>query len=114
MKNKVTHSLALLLFFYSLIFSQCAYAQGKPDTQFQKMMANSFRTEGIANIDRIAQDETQRFCSNPQASHDAQYQKRVQSSVVGIQTGLVPPNSTLQDKFENTQIFRRRKFFFNQ
>ena len=78
MKNKVTHSLALLLFFYPLIFSQCTYAQGKPDTQFQKMMANSFRTEGIANIDRIAQDETQRFCSNPQSSNNEQYQKRVE------------------------------------
>ena len=60
--------------FYHLLFLVCGAivmvnnvsAQQKPDPQFQKMMNSSFRTEGIANIDRIDQDPTQKFCSDSQ------------------------------------------------
>ena len=60
--------------FYHLLFLVCGAiamvtnvsAQQKSDPQFQKMMNSSFRTEGIANIDRIDQDPTQKFCSDPQ------------------------------------------------
>ena len=49
----------------TMVFAD-GYAQQKSDPQFQRMMKSSFRTEGIANIDRIDQDATQKFCSDPQ------------------------------------------------
>jgi len=60
--------------FYHLLFLVCGAivmvnnvsAQQKSDPQFQKMMNSSFRTEGIASIDRIDQDPTQKFCSDSQ------------------------------------------------
>ena len=42
-----------------------AQAQKKSDSSFQQMMQDSFRTEGSASIDRIQQDITQQFCSDP-------------------------------------------------
>ena len=40
-------------------------AQQKNDPKYNKMMQDSFRAEGIAGLDRIQQDETQKFCSDP-------------------------------------------------
>jgi sulfur-oxidizing protein SoxX len=52
-----------------MLFAFCAmgsvHAQQKLDVSFQKMMQESFRTEGSASIDRIQQDVTQQFCSDP-------------------------------------------------
>jgi sulfur-oxidizing protein SoxX len=42
-----------------------ALAQQKNDPKYNKMMQDSFRAEGIAGLDRIQQDETQKFCSDP-------------------------------------------------
>ncbi len=42
-----------------------ANAQQKVDPQFEKMMKGSFRSEGIAKLDRIEQDATQKLCSDP-------------------------------------------------
>lgn len=42
-----------------------ALAQQKNDLKYNKMMQDSFRSEGIAGLDRIQQDETQKFCSDP-------------------------------------------------
>jgi sulfur-oxidizing protein SoxX len=42
-----------------------AVAQQKNDPKFNKMIQDSFKSEGIANIDRIDQDATQKFCSDP-------------------------------------------------
>lgn len=42
-----------------------AFAQSNLDVKFQKMMSEGFRPEGIAGLDRIKQDETQKFCSDP-------------------------------------------------
>jgi sulfur-oxidizing protein SoxX len=53
------------LFAGVLLVAMNVSAQQKSDAQFQKMMKDSFRTEGIANIDRIDQDPTQKFCSDP-------------------------------------------------
>ena len=46
-------------------FSFTALAQSSFDTKFQKMMTEGFKAEGIAGLDRIKQDETQKFCSDP-------------------------------------------------
>ena len=66
---KITHIKPLLviagLLFASALVHTNAYAQQKNDPKFNKMMQDSFRAEGIAGLDRIQQDETQRFCSDP-------------------------------------------------
>lgn len=46
--------------------SNAAIAQQKNDPKFNKMIQDSFRAEGIAGLDRIDQDATQKFCSDPQ------------------------------------------------
>lgn len=61
LKIRLLISLSIVLTFSSIN----ALAQKNPDTQFNKMMTESFRTEGIANVDRIIQDRTQQFCSDP-------------------------------------------------
>ena len=42
-----------------------AVAQQANDPKFNKMMKDGFRAEGIAGLDRIDQDATQKFCSDP-------------------------------------------------
>jgi len=41
-----------------------ALAQQKNDPKYKKMMQDSFRDEGIAGLDRVEQDATQKFCSD--------------------------------------------------
>jgi len=55
------------IFTISLLIAlfQLAYAQNNLDAKFEKMMASGFKAEGIAGLDRIDQDETQKFCSDP-------------------------------------------------
>jgi sulfur-oxidizing protein SoxX len=60
MKAKLILSIAVLAG-----FSGATLAQSSFDAKFQKMMSEGFRAEGIAGLDRIKQDETQRFCSDP-------------------------------------------------
>ncbi len=49
----------------SLAIQDSALAQQKNDPKFNKMMKDGFRAEGIAGLDRIDQDATQKFCSDP-------------------------------------------------
>jgi sulfur-oxidizing protein SoxX len=49
-----------------ILFAQgSVFAQQQNDPKFNKMMKDGFRAEGIAGLDRIDQDETQKFCSDP-------------------------------------------------
>ena len=64
-------SLALMAFAY---FGS-ANAQQANDPKFNKMMKDGFRAEGIAGLDRIAQDETQKFCSDPVFANSKQGEK---------------------------------------
>ena len=57
-------SSALVLLIVAI--SNLAHGQTSLNAQFEKMMAQGFRAEGIAGLDRIRQDETQKFCSDPQ------------------------------------------------
>lgn len=50
-------------------------AQQASDPKFNKMMKDGFRAEGIAGLDRIAQDETQKFCSDPVFANSKQGEK---------------------------------------
>jgi len=60
MKTKLLFAVALFAGLSSLVFAESSF-----DTKFKKMMSEGFRAEGIASLDRIQQDETQKFCSNP-------------------------------------------------
>lgn len=51
-----------------------AVAQQKNDPKFNKMIQDSFRAEGIAGLNRIDQDATQKFCSDPQFASSKQGQ----------------------------------------
>lgn len=50
-------------------------AQQVNDPKFNKMMKDGFRAEGIAGLDRIDQDATQKFCSDPVFANSKQGEK---------------------------------------
>jgi sulfur-oxidizing protein SoxX len=65
---KITH-IKKLLTVSGFILATClmqntALAQQKNDPKYNKMMQDSFRAEGIAGLDRVEQDATQKFCSD--------------------------------------------------
>ena len=49
----------------AVVMQGTAIAQQANDPKFNKMMKDGFRAEGIAGLDRIDQDATQKFCSDP-------------------------------------------------
>ena len=49
-----------------------AIAQQKNDPKFNKMMKDGFKADGIAGLDRIDQDATQKFCSDPDFANSKQ------------------------------------------
>ncbi len=76
---KITH-IKKLLTVSGFILATClmqhtAMAQQKNDPKFNKMMTDSFRADGIAGLDRIDQDATQKFCSDPVFSSSKQGEK---------------------------------------
>jgi sulfur-oxidizing protein SoxX len=42
-----------------------SWGPGAGDTTFDAMMQSGFQTKGIASVDRLKQDPTQKLCSNP-------------------------------------------------
>ncbi len=50
-------------------------AQQANDPKFNKMMKDGFVADGIAGLDRIKQDETQKFCSDPVFASSKQGEK---------------------------------------
>jgi len=67
MKNKNIKSLLACASFLiaAALPASDVMAQQQNDPKFNKMMKEGFRAEGIAGLDRIQQDETQKFCSDP-------------------------------------------------
>jgi sulfur-oxidizing protein SoxX len=59
----------------TLLMQGSAIAQQKNDPKFNKMMKDGFRADGIAGLDRIDQDETQKFCSDPVFANSKQGEK---------------------------------------
>ena len=45
-----------------------SWGPGADDAAFARMLAASFKDKGIAKTDRLTQDETQAFCSDPEAA----------------------------------------------
>ena len=73
---KMTHlkqllTIAGLIFSFGLVQSP-VLAQQKNDPKFNKMIQDGFRAEGIAGLNRIDQDATQKFCSDPQFANSKQ------------------------------------------
>ena len=52
-----------------------ANAQQANDPKFNKMIKDGFRADGIAGLDRIDQDATQKFCSDPVFANSKQGEK---------------------------------------
>ena len=75
---KITHLKQLLavtgFIFAAGLVQTPALAQQKNDPKFNKMIQESFRADGIAGLNRIDQDATQKFCSDPQFSNSKQGQ----------------------------------------
>ena len=73
---KITHLKQLLaisgFIFAAGLVQTPAFAQQKIDPKFNKMIQDSFRAQGIAGLDRIDQDATQKFCSDPQFANSKQ------------------------------------------
>ena len=64
--NKISFSTYFLLSIiasYGLVTNSFAQV-GVSDSAFTKMVRESFRAEGIAGLDRIEQDATQKLCSD--------------------------------------------------
>jgi sulfur-oxidizing protein SoxX len=78
MNMKMTHLKQLLaatvFIFVAGLAQTSVLAQQKNDPKFNKMIQDSFRADGIAGLDRIDQDATQKFCSDPQFSNSKQGQ----------------------------------------
>jgi L-cysteine S-thiosulfotransferase len=78
MNMKITHLKQLLAatgFIFAVGLVQTpALAQQKNDPKFNKMIQDSFRADGIAGLDRIDQDATQKFCSDPKFADSKQGQ----------------------------------------
>ena len=76
----------------SSLSQNMAVAQQKNDPKFNKMMQESFRAEGIAGLDRIEQDATQKFCSDPVFSISKQGEAmRVKIQKINMDT-IKPPS----------------------
>ncbi len=68
--------LALSIFVVAAFVIQgSASAQQANDPKFNKMMKDGFRADGIAGLDRIDQDATQKFCSDPVFASSKQGEK---------------------------------------
>jgi sulfur-oxidizing protein SoxX len=75
MKNIKSLLAVISLVLATVLMQGSAMAQQKNDPKFNKMMKDGFRAEGIAGLDRIDQDETQKFCSDPVFASSKQGQK---------------------------------------
>ena len=78
MNMKITHLKQLLaaigFIFVAGLVQTPALAQQKNDPKFNKMIQESFKADGIAGLNRIDQDITQKFCSDPQFANSKQGQ----------------------------------------
>jgi len=75
MKN-IKSLLALSAFaLATLVLQSSAIAQQANDPKFNKMMKDGFKADGIAGLDRIDQDATQKFCSDPVFANSKQAEK---------------------------------------
>jgi len=100
MKIKLLLSAALLT---TLSFT--VFAQSSLDAKFQKMMSEGFRAEGIAGLDRIKQDETQKFCSDPKAINTKQgAAKAVEIQKLNMASIALPTDGKYVGDWKNGEV----------
>lgn len=75
MKNIKSLLAVISLALATVLMQGSAMAQQKNDPKFNKMMKDGFRADGIAGLERIDQDETQKFCSDPVFASSKQGEK---------------------------------------
>jgi len=75
MKNIKSLLAVISLALATILMQGSAMAQQKNDPKFNKMMKDGFRADGIAGLERIDQDETQKFCSDPVFASSKQGEK---------------------------------------
>jgi len=59
----------------AIAMQESAIAQQANDPKFNKMIKDGFKADGIAGLDRIDQDATQKFCSDPVFASSKQGEK---------------------------------------
>ena len=59
----------------AIAMQESAIAQQANDPKFNKMIKDGFKADGIASLDRIDQDATQKFCSDPVFASSKQGEK---------------------------------------
>lgn len=95
MKHAMKHAAflaALLLAGPALSETKVApsWGPGADDAAFTRMLAASFKDKGIAKIDRLTQDETQAFCSDPEAvASPAAAERRRQIEAANLALSLI-------------------------
>ena len=100
MKTKSLLSAAFLATLYSATF-----AQSNMDAKFQKMMSEGFRAEGIAGLDRIKQDETQKFCSDLKATNAKQSAaKAIEIQKLNMATIVQPSDGKYIGDWKNGEL----------
>lgn len=84
--------LFLSILIAALLSSTATFAQQSSDLQFNRMMKESFRSQGMAGVDRIIQDATQRFCSDPKLVSTAAGMKKAEEIQKLNMASIAPPS----------------------
>ena len=100
MKIKLLLSAAFLAAISSPLLAQSSF-----DTKFQKMMSEGFRADGIAGLDRIKQDETQKFCSDPRLINTKQgAAKAIEIQKLNMATIIQPTDGKYIGDWKNGEV----------
>ena len=62
------------------------------DSEFDAMLASGFRAQGIANLDRLKQDQIQALCSDPEVRNTAAAQKVLIEEQTQAMAAIKPPS----------------------
>lgn len=109
---KITHIKKFLTvsgFILATCFMQnTAMAQQKNDPKFNNMMTDSFRAQGIAGLDRIQPDETQKFCSDPVFAGSKQGEKmRDKIQKINMDSVMQPSNGKYIGDWKKVKLLPR-------
>ncbi len=80
-KTTLSATLAAAAMVAGLLLASSAFAGGSwgpgaDDAAFEAMLKSGFREKGIAKLDRLKQDETQAFCSDPKVAEAKESAKK--------------------------------------
>ncbi len=79
-----------------------SWGPGASDANFDAMMQSGYQTKGIANVDRLKQDPTQKLCSNPVAAYAPKNEKlRAELQAKNEATWKDPANGKFMGDWKN-------------